>query len=33
MSAFCKNPSGELFNTYSCYARGRDTLNAATGST
>jgi hypothetical protein len=33
MSAFCKNPSGELFNTYSCYARGLDTLNAATGST
>ncbi len=29
MSAFYKNPEGELFHTYSCYARGLDTLNGA----
>jgi predicted dithiol-disulfide oxidoreductase (DUF899 family) len=28
-SVFCKNLSGEVFHTYSCYARGIDTLNAA----
>jgi hypothetical protein len=29
MSAFCKDPDGELFHTYSCYARGLDVINGA----
>jgi predicted dithiol-disulfide oxidoreductase (DUF899 family) len=29
MSAFCKNPQGEMFHTYSCYARGLDVFNGA----
>jgi hypothetical protein len=30
ISVFCKNESGEVFHTYSCYARGVDMLNAPT---
>ena len=29
ISVFFKNPRGEVFHTYSCYARGLDMLNAA----
>ena len=29
ISVFCKNGNGELFHTYSCYARGLDMLNGA----
>jgi predicted dithiol-disulfide oxidoreductase (DUF899 family) len=29
ISVFIKNPRGELFHTYSCYARGLDMLNGA----
>ena len=29
ISAFYKNPQGEIFHTYSCYARGLDMLNGA----
>jgi predicted dithiol-disulfide oxidoreductase (DUF899 family) len=29
MSAFYKRPAGEIFHTYSCYARGLDGLNGA----
>jgi len=28
-SAFYKNAAGEIFHTYSCYARGLDALNGA----
>lgn len=29
ISVFCKNDRGEVFHTYSCYARGLDMLNGA----
>ena len=29
ISVFCRNPEGEVFHTYSCYARGLDMLNGA----
>jgi predicted dithiol-disulfide oxidoreductase (DUF899 family) len=29
ISVFCKNEKGEVFHTYSCYARGVDMLNGA----
>ncbi|HEV2097342.1 MAG TPA: thioredoxin family protein [Stellaceae bacterium] len=29
ISVFCKDPSGTIFHTYSCYARGLDMLNVA----
>ena len=29
ISVFCKNAKGEVFHTYSCYARGLDMLNGA----
>ena len=29
ISVFAKNPQGEVFHTYSCYARGLDMLNGA----
>lgn len=29
ISVFCKNEQGEVFHTYSCYARGLDMLNGA----
>jgi predicted dithiol-disulfide oxidoreductase (DUF899 family) len=29
VSVFCKEPTGTVFHTYSCYARGVDALNAA----
>lgn len=29
ISVFCKNEAGEVFHTYSCYARGLDMLNGA----
>ncbi len=29
ISVFCKNSNGEVFHTYSCYARGLDMLNGA----
>ncbi len=28
-SVFCRGENGQIFHTYSCYARGLDTLNAA----
>jgi predicted dithiol-disulfide oxidoreductase (DUF899 family) len=29
VSVFYKDPQGDIFHTYSCYARGLDMLNAA----
>jgi predicted dithiol-disulfide oxidoreductase (DUF899 family) len=29
ISVFCKTEEGEVFHTYSCYARGLDMLNGA----
>jgi predicted dithiol-disulfide oxidoreductase (DUF899 family) len=29
ISVFARNDSGEIFHTYSCYARGTETLNGA----
>jgi predicted dithiol-disulfide oxidoreductase (DUF899 family) len=29
ISVFCKDPSGAIFHTYSCYARGLDMMNSA----
>ena len=29
ISVFCKNQQGDVFHTYSCYARGLDLLNGA----
>ncbi len=29
ISVFCKDPSGAVFHTYSCYARGLDMMNGA----
>jgi predicted dithiol-disulfide oxidoreductase (DUF899 family) len=29
ISVFCKDPSGKIFHTYSCYSRGLDMMNAA----
>jgi predicted dithiol-disulfide oxidoreductase (DUF899 family) len=29
VSVFCRDPQGQIFHTYSCYARGLDMLNGA----